>query len=126
MATMNVETLPNNKMTGRLTKKVLSALVESTPRKTAAPSRKLPVKGPTEAEIRIHKDGLLIAKCHATGTAPSRLFVAIDPLHYPVNSRLEIEFVNSTDQTSKPGRLSATVTSRSIKGIELQLDPALA
>lgn len=121
MATMNVETLPNNKVTGRLTKKVISAHVESTPRKTVTPASKLPVKGPTEAEIRIHKDGLLVAKCHATGTAPSTLFVAIDPLHYPVNSRLEIEFVNSTDLTSKSGRLPATVTSRSIKGIELKL-----
>ena len=126
MTTMNVETLPRNQVTRLPTKKVISTLVESTPRKTATPSRKLPVKGPTKAEIRIHKDGLLIAKCHATGTAPSRLYVAIDPLHYPVNSRLEIEFVNHTDQTSKPGRLPATVTSRSIKGIELKLDTALA
>ena len=126
MTTMNVETLPRNQVTRLPTKKVISTLVESTPRKTATPSRKLPVKGPTKAEIRIHKDGLLIAKCHATGTAPSRLFVAIDPLHYPVNSRLEIEFVNHTDQTCKPGRLPATVTSRSIKGIELKLDTALA
>lgn len=126
MATMNIETLPRNKVARLPTKKVISTLVESTPRKTATPSRKLPVKGPTGAEIRIHKDGMLIAKCQATGTAPSRLYVAIDPLHYPVNSRLEIEFVNHTDQTSKPGRLPATVTSRSIKGIELKLDTALA
>ena len=126
MAIMNIETLPRNKVARLPTKKVISALVESTPRKTATPSRKLPVKGPTRAEIRIHKDGMLIAKCHATGTAPSRLYVAIDPLHYPVNSRLEIEFVNHTDQASKPGRLPATVTSRSIKGIELKLDTALA
>ena len=82
--------------------------------------------GPTKAEIRIHKDGLLVAKCHATGTAPSRLFVAIDPLHYPVNSRLEIEFVNSKDHTSKTARMPATVTSRSVKGVVLKLDPAPA
>ncbi|MEN8204553.1 MAG: hypothetical protein ABFS24_00960 [Pseudomonadota bacterium] len=109
-----------------LTEKVVTDLVEGSSRKPATPSRKLPFKGPAEAEIRIHRDGLLLAKCHATGMAPSRLFVAIDPLHYPVNSRLEIEFINRTDQTAGSARMPATVTSRSVKGIVLKLDPAAA
>jgi len=106
--------------------KVISAIAEDSPWKTTTHSRKLPAIKPVEAEIRIHRDGLLIARCHATGMGPSRLFVAVDPLHYPVNSRLEVEFVNGKDHTSKTARMPATVTSRSVKGIVLRLDPALA
>ena len=106
--------------------KVITAITEDSPRKTAAPSLNLPAIRPAEAEIRIHKDGLLIAKCHAIGIAPSRLLAAFDPLHYPVNSRLEIEFVNSKDHSSKTARMPATVMSRSVKGIVLKLDPAPA
>ena len=69
---------------------------------------------------------MLIAKCFATGIAPSRLLIAIDPLHYPVNSLLEIEFVNGTGSPAKSVRLPATVMGRSAKGIELRLDPALS
>ena len=47
--------------------KVITPLAEDSPRKTAAPSRKLPAIRPAEAEIRIHRDGLLIAKCNAVG-----------------------------------------------------------
>ena len=104
--------------------KVITVLAEDSPRKTAAPTRKLPAIRPAEAEIRIHRDGLLIAKCNAVGMGPSRLFADIDPLHYPVNSRLEIEFVNSKDHSSKSARMPATVTSRSVKGVVLKLDPA--
>ena len=106
--------------------KVPTPIAEDSPRKTTAPSRRLPAIKPVETDIRIHRDGLLIAKCHATGIAPSRLFVAIDPLHYPVNSRLEIAFVNSKDHTSKTARMPATVISRSVKGVVLRLDPAPA
>lgn len=106
--------------------KVSTPLAEDSLRKTTAPSRKLPAIKPVETDIRIHRDGLLVAKCHATGMAPSRLFAAVDPLHYPVNSRLEIEFVNSKDHTSKTARMPATVVSRSVKGVVLKLDPALA
>ena len=106
--------------------KVITALAEDSLRKTAAPLRNLPAIKPAEAEIRIHRDGLLIAKCHAVGMGPSRLFADIDPLHYPVNSRLEIEFVNSKNHASKTARMPATVTSRSVKGVVLKLDPAPA
>lgn len=106
--------------------KVITAFAVETPWKTAAPSPNLPAVNPPETEIRIHRDGLLIAKCPATGLAPSRLFAAVDPLHYPVNSRLEIEFVNTRDHTPRSARMPATVTSRSVKGIVLKLDPAPA
>jgi len=122
---MIVKKAPRNQVTSLPTEKVIAAFAEGIPLMSTAPARGLPVKGPAEVEIRIHKEGLLLAKCRATGIAPSRLFVAIDPLHYPVHSRLEIEFVNSTGSTAKGVRLSATVTSRSVKGIELRLDPAL-
>jgi hypothetical protein len=122
---MIVKTAPRNQVTSLLTEKVIAAFAEGTPTMSAMPAQGLPFKGPAEAEIRIHRDGLLLAKCRATGIAPSRLFVAIDPLNYPVNSRLEIEFVNSTGSTARAVRLSATVTSRSARGIELKLDPAL-
>jgi hypothetical protein len=104
--------------------KVITPLAEDSPRKTVMSSLNLPAVRPPEAEIRIHRDGLLIAKCNAVGMGPSRLFADIDPLHYPVNSRLELEFVNSKDHSSKTARMPATVTSRSIKGIVLKLDPA--
>ena len=123
---MSVERVHRDQVTKLLTEKTVTGLVEGVHRKTATASCNLPVKGPAETDIRIHRDGLLIAKCHATGMAPSRLFVAIDPLHYPVNSRLEIEFVNSKDHSSKTARMPATVTSRSVKGIVLKLDPAPA
>jgi hypothetical protein len=122
---MIVKKAPRNQVTSLPTEKVIAAFAEGIPLMSTAPARGLPVKGPAEVEIRIHKEGLLLAKCRATGIAPSRLFVAIDPLHYPVHSRLEIEFVNSTGLAAKAARLSATVTSRSVKGIELRLDPAL-
>ena len=106
--------------------KVITPLAEDSPRNTVNPSLNLPAIRPPEAEIRIHRDGLLIAKCNAVGMGPSRLFADIDPLHYPVNSRLELEFVNNKDHSSKTARMPATVTSRSIKGIVLKLDPAPA
>lgn len=120
---MSVETIPHDQA---LTEQAVTALVEGAPRKSATPAPGVPVKGAADAEIRIHRDGLLIAKCHATGLAPSRLFVAVDPLHYPVNCRLEIEFVNSKDHSSKTARMPATVTSRSVRGVVLKLDPAPA
>ena len=81
--------------------------------------------GPTGTRIRIHKDNLLIARCDATGLGPGRLFVCIDPLHYPVDSRLSLEFVNSAEKGTRT-LLTATVTARSVDGIELRLDPATA
>ena len=102
----------------------MTSLAGDAPRKRTTASPGLPVNGAAGTEIRIHRDGLLIAKCNATGIAPSRLFVAIDSLCYPVNSRLEIEFVNSAGPTAESVRLPATVTSRSATGIELRLDPA--
>jgi hypothetical protein len=122
---MIVKKTPRNQVTSLPTEKVIAAFAEGIPLMRAAPALGLPVKGPAEVAIRIHKDGLLIAKCRATGIAPSRLFVAVDPLHYPVHSRLEIEFVNSMGLTARAVRLSATVTSRSVKGVELRLDPSL-
>ena len=81
--------------------------------------------GPAGTRIRIYKDNLLIAKCEASGLGPGRLFVSIDPLHYPVNSRLSLEFVNTSNRDART-LLSATVTARCMDGIELKLDPAQA
>ena len=120
---MTVKTVPRKPVSGPRKIIPITTLAEDSPREQATTSPGLPANGTAEKEIRIHRDGLLIAKCYATGLAPSRLFVAIDPLHYPVNSRLEIEFVNSTGATAKSVHLPATVTNRSAKGIELRLDP---
>jgi hypothetical protein len=91
----------------------------------AAPAKDQTTSRPTGTRIRIHKDNLLIAKCEATGMGPGRLFVSIDPLHYPVNSKLTLEFVNNTSKGAR-ALLTATVTARSLKGIELRLDPTPA
>lgn len=122
---MTVKSAPRKQASGSHAEIMPGTLAEDDPRENATASPRLPANGAAEIEIRIHRDGLLIAKSYAAGIAPSRMFVAIDSLHYPVNSRLEIEFVNSTGSTAKSVRLPATVTSRSAKGIELRLDPAL-
>jgi hypothetical protein len=123
---MVVKKAPRKQVTSLATEKVIATLAEGVPLNQAQSSDRLSANGQTGTEIRIHRDGLLIAKCYATGIAPSRLFIAIDPLHYPVNSRLEIEFVNGAGATAKSVRLPATVMSRSARGIELRLDPALS
>ena len=123
---MVVKKAPRKPVTTLATEKVIATLAEGVPLNQSASSDKLSTSGRTGTEIRIHRDGLLIAKCFATGIAPSRLFIAIDPLHYPVNSQLEIEFVNANGETAKSVRLPATVTSRSARGFELRLDPALS
>jgi hypothetical protein len=123
---MVVKKAPRKPVTTLATEKVIATLAEGAPLNQSASSDKLSTSGRTGTEIRIHRDGLLIAKCYATGIAPSRLFIAIDPLHYPVNSRLEIEFVNGSEATAKSVRLPATVMCRSARGIELRLDPALS
>lgn len=73
--------------------------------------------------IRIHKDGLVRGTYKAHGIAPSRIFIGVDPLSYPLNSRLEIEFILENSRESGGYRLSATVTHRSLQGIELKLQP---
>jgi hypothetical protein len=121
---MNVRKAPRTQVTERLTEDIATPLAEAAPRSRAEATPVLSASGPARVQIRIHREGLLIAKCHAIGLAPSRLLVEIDPLHYPVDSRLEIEFVNFADAHAKPVRLSATVASRSIEGIVLKIDPA--
>jgi hypothetical protein len=79
---------------------------------------------PATCRVRIHRDGLLVARCTATGLAPGRLFVSIDPLHYPVNSHLDLEFERDAASRSTGARQGATVTARNIHGIELTLEPA--
>ncbi len=81
--------------------------------------------GSASTRIRIYKDNLLIAKCQANGLGPGRLFVSVDPLHYPVDSRLSLEFVSTAHNCART-LLGATVTARSAGGIELRLDPAPA
>ena len=122
---MAVKTVPRIKVAKPRAPDVMTDLLENAGTQTTAAKQKKPVSGPARVAIRIHKDGLLIAKCLATGVAPSRLFVTIDPLHYPINSRLEIEFINSGSPFSAMTRLPATVISRTINGIELKLDPGL-
>jgi len=121
---MIIKTTPRNRVTRLLTETVIASLAAGTPLNSTSAAHTPATKGPAGVEIRIHRDGLLVAKGHAIGIAPSRLFVAVDPLHYPVNTRLEIEFINGTGRTAESARLYATVASRSIDGIELKLDPA--
>lgn len=123
---MTVKTAPRKLPESRPGKKTITPPAEDSPQENTSASQRLPANGGAAAEIRIHRDGLLIAKCFATGIAPSRLFIAIDPLYYPVNSRLEIEFVNHNGAIAKSVRLPATVMNRSAKGIELRLDPAVS
>lgn len=73
--------------------------------------------------IRIHKDGLMRGTYRAVAIAPSRIFIGTDPLSYPLDSRLEIEVVAEHSQGSVGYRLPATVSRRSLKGIELKLKP---
>lgn len=73
--------------------------------------------------IRIHKDGLMRGTYKAIAIAPSRIFVDVDPLSYPIDSRLEIEFIAENSQGAAGYRLPATVSRRSLNGIELRLQP---
>lgn len=75
-------------------------------------------------EIRLHKDGLLRARCRARGFAPSRLFVWVDPLSFPLNTRLEVEFPADEGRNRAGCRLVAVVTRRWSWGIELRLEPS--
>lgn len=77
-------------------------------------------------DIRIYQGGLLIARCRARGIAPARLFARTDPLPYPVNTQLEIEFVSDGNRVTSISRLPATVMHRSTSGIELRVSPGLA
>jgi len=120
-----VKTATRDPVTRLLTELVIDSLAGTTRRNsTTAAHTQAARGGAAEAEVRIHRDGLLFAKGHAAGIAPSRLFIAVDPLHYPLNTRLEIEFVNSPGQSTGPVRVSATVLRRSVMGIECRLDPA--
>lgn len=73
--------------------------------------------------IRIHKDGLMRGTCEAIAIAPSRIFIEADPLSYPVDSRLDIEFVAENNRGSAGYRVPATVCRRSLRGVELKLHP---
>jgi len=119
-----MKTAPRDQVTRLLTELVVDSLAADTSRNSATTARTPAARGPAEAEVRIHRDGLLVAKGHAVGIAPSRLFIAVDPLHYPINTRLDIEFVDSPCQSTGHVRVSATVLSRSGMGIECRLDPA--
>ncbi len=124
--TMSLKSVPRKQVFSLATEKVVATLAEGESLNRTQSSDMLSANGQAGTEIRIYRDGLLIAKCQATGIAPSRLFIAIDPLRYPVDSRLEIEFVNGIGASTKSVRLPATVTSRSTRGIELKLGPAFA
>jgi len=119
-----VKTATRDPVTRLLTELVIDSLAGTTRRNRTTAAHTPAARGAAEAEVRIHRDGLLFAKGHAAGIAPSRLFIAVDPLHYPLNTRLEIEFVHSPGQSTGPVRVSATVLRRSVMGIECRLDPA--
>jgi len=123
---MSLKTVPRKQVISLATEKVVATLAEGESLNRTQPSDTLSANGQAGTDIRIYRNGLLIAKCQASGIAPSRLFIAIDPLHYPVDSHLEIEFVNGNGASAKSVRLPATVTSRSARGIELKLGSALA
>jgi hypothetical protein len=76
-------------------------------------------------DVRIYRDGLLMARCRTQSSASPRLFVRTDPLPYPVNTRLEIEFVSGDNRVTGISRLPATVIHRSTSGIELKIGPGL-
>lgn len=76
-------------------------------------------------DIQIYRDGLLIARCRTQSIAPPRLFVRTDPLPYPVNTQMEIEFVSGDNRVTGISRLPVTVIRRSTSGIELRIGPGL-
>ena len=76
--------------------------------------------------IRVYRDGQLIACCKARSIAPARLFAGIDPLPNPVTTRLEIEFVSANSSATGLSRLSATVVQRSTSGVVLSISPGIA
>ena len=76
-------------------------------------------------DIQIYRDGLLIARCRTQSIASLRLFVRTDPLPYPVNTLVEIEFVSGDNRVTGISRLPATVIHRSTSGIELRIGPGL-
>ena len=96
------------------------------PEKTPPPSRLVDSQFLVETDIRIYQDGLLIARCSTRSIAPARLFARIDPLPYPVNTCLEIEFISGENRESGMPRLPVTVIQRSISGIELRISSGLA
>ena len=95
------------------------------PEKTPPPSRLVDSRFLAETDIRIYQDGLLMARCSARSIAPARLFASIDPLPYPVHTRLEIEFISGKNRASGMPRLPVTVIQRSISGIELRISSSL-
>jgi hypothetical protein len=119
-----VQTAPRSRVTRLLTETVIDSLATGTSCNSATAAHRPAAKGPAEAEVRIYRDGLLVAKGYAAGIAPSRLFITVDPLHYPINTRLDVEFVNDPGKASGSIRVFATVLCRSVKGIEVRLDPA--
>lgn len=121
---MTAEEAPGDLFGARQSLSDIIALAENSIPSNNQPQQQT-TRGPAGTRIRIYKDNLLIATCQATGLGPGRLFVSIDPLHYPVDSRLSLEFVNTTHKGART-LLSATVTARSMDGIELKLDPAPA
>ena len=96
------------------------------PEKTPTPARLVDSQFLAEADIRIYQDGLLIARCSTRSIAPARLFASIDPLPYPVHTRLEIEFISGDKRAPGMPRLPVTVIHRSISGIELRISSGLA
>ena len=121
---MNAETAPRDLID---TQQSLNEIIELA-EKSIPPTRQIQdpaASKPAGTRIRIYKDNLLIAKCQATGLGPGRLFVSIDPLHYLVNSQLSLEFVDTVERGART-LLTATITARSVNGIELRLEPATA
>ena len=94
--------------------------------KTPTPARLVDSQFLAETDIRVYQDGLLMARCSARSIAPARLFARIDPLPYPLNTRLEIEFISGKNRATGMPRLPVTVIHRSISGIELRISSGLA
>ena len=96
------------------------------PETPLTPARLVDSQFLAETDIRIYQDGLLIARCSARSIAPARLFARIDPLPYPLHTRLEIEFISGKNRATGMPRLPVTVIHRSISGIELRISSGLA
>ena len=96
------------------------------PEKTPTPARLVDSQFLAHPDIRIYQDGLLIARCSTRRIAPARLFARIDPLPYPLHTRLEIEFISGKNRATGMPRLPVTVIHRSISGIELRISSGLA
>lgn len=69
-------------------------------------------------KVRLYRDSSLVALCKVHYAGFSGMFIRTDPLLFPKNTLVEVEFVDNAEQYGATKR-SAVVTERSIHGIGL-------